>query len=216
MKKAITDESFARNEERYRDFCKRLADSIWAVDANTLKILFISDFTQNLRGYSLKEVIGSYLREITTDDSYQMAMIELTEARREYEKGRDPVPKLEIECYNKQSTTTWIEIAAKFMQEEGEPLQLVGIARDISDRKSAEMNRKHLLKMYMEELTEETRLRSDLELLEKLLPICSRCRRVRDDKNEWWPLETYVREKTDTRLTTTLCPNCKKVSCSKE
>lgn len=212
MKKTGVDESVDRNEKRYRDFSKYLADSIWVVDANTLKVLFVSDSIKKLLGCGVEDIIGSYLREIATEDSYQMAMIELTKARRTFEMGKDPAPRLEVECYSKHSSTVWIEIAAKFVREDGEPLQIVCIARGISDRKMSDMNREHLLKMYMESLTEETRLRSDIELLEKLLPICSGCRQIQDDDNQWRSLETYVREQTGRRMNITLCPDCKKLS----
>lgn len=211
MKNIGIDESVDSNHKRYRDFSKHLADSLWVVDATTLKVLFASDSTQELLGCGVEEITGSYLREITTEDSYQMAMIELTKARREFEMGKDPAPRLEIECYSRQSSTTWVEIAARFVREAGEPLQIVCIARGILNRKMADMNREHLLKMYMESLTEETRLRSTIELLEKLLPICSGCQQIRDDDNQWRPLEAYVREQTGSRMNTTLCPDCRKI-----
>lgn len=216
MKIENFDESIAMNENRYRDLSRRFADSIWVLDAHSLKVLFVSDSTQSFRGYGMKEILGSYLKEITTEDSYHWALIELTRARREYEKGKDPSPRLEFECCGKEGITTWVEIVAKFVREKEEPLQLVCISRDISDRKIDETNKGHLLKMYMDTLTEETRLRSDIELLEKLLPICRGCRQIRDDENQWWPIEAYVREKAGGRFTGTLCPQCTETYRSRE
>lgn len=214
MKKERIEESSASIERRYRDCSKNFADCIWVVDANTLKVLFVSHSAYELRGFSGGEVIGNYLKEIATEDSYQAALIELTKARREYEMGKDPAPRLEIECYNPHMATMWLEWTAKFVREEGEPLQLVAVSRDISDRKFDEMNKNHLMKMYMEEVAEEQRLRSDIELLEKLLPICSVCRQIRDDNNRWWTIEAYAREITDGSSAKTFCPECAKMNCS--
>lgn len=181
------------------------------IDADTLEVLFVSESTEKLRGYRAEEVIGSHVREIVTDDSYQRAMDLMKRARQEYEQGKDPSYRLEVECYQKNRSTTWIEINAKFVKEDGEPLQIVGISRDITHRKIAEINKEQLLEKYKEALAEQKRLRSEIKLLEKLLPICSGCRRIRDENNRWWPLEAYVNNKTGTRFTHSICPDCTEV-----
>lgn len=201
----------SRNEKRYRDLNTRLVDSLWVIDADTLEVLFISESTEKIRGYRAEEVIGIHVKWIMTDDSYQKALSMLTMARQEYEQGKDPSYKLEIECYHKNGSTTWVEIAGKFVKEEGEPLQILGISRDISDRKVAEINKDHLLIKYKEALAEQKQLRAEIKLLEKLLPICSGCRRIRDKENKWWPLEEYIRNKTGSQFTHTICPGCTEV-----
>ncbi len=44
--------------------------------------------------------------------------------------------------------------------------------------------------------------------LEKLLPICSYCKKIRADKNYWQELETYFSEHTDTLFSHSVCPDC--------
>jgi sigma-B regulation protein RsbU (phosphoserine phosphatase) len=46
--------------------------------------------------------------------------------------------------------------------------------------------------------------------LESFLPICSHCRKVRDDQNYWQQIETYVNERTGTRFSHGVCPECYK------
>ncbi|MHB8151284.1 MAG: response regulator, partial [Desulfobulbia bacterium] len=41
-----------------------------------------------------------------------------------------------------------------------------------------------------------------------LLPICSYCRKIRDDKNAWHELETYLHQHTDIIFTHGICPHC--------
>jgi PAS domain S-box-containing protein len=201
----------AGNEKRYRDFNKQFADSIWVIDADSLEILFISDSTEKVRGYRPEEVVGTHIKEMMTKESFRQVMATLKKARKEYEQGMDPSYRLEIECYNKEENTIWIEITAKFVKEKEEPLQIIGISRDISDRKIAEMNKDHLLERLKESLKEQKRLRSEVELYQKLLPICSGCRRIRDENDIWWPLEEYVRRKTGAQITHTICPDCTKI-----
>ncbi len=44
--------------------------------------------------------------------------------------------------------------------------------------------------------------------LESLIPICCECRQVRDDKNYWHKVETYLAKRTPAKFTHTLCPHC--------
>ncbi len=44
--------------------------------------------------------------------------------------------------------------------------------------------------------------------LRGLLPICSSCKNIRDDKGRWTYLETYIEARSDAHFTHSLCPEC--------
>ncbi|MDY0152538.1 MAG: response regulator [Candidatus Cloacimonas sp.] len=44
--------------------------------------------------------------------------------------------------------------------------------------------------------------------LEKLLPICSYCKKVRTDQNYWQEVEVYISDHTDTMFSHSICPDC--------
>ena len=48
----------------------------------------------------------------------------------------------------------------------------------------------------------------ELKKLQSLLPICSYCRKIRDDKNVWHGLEEYLYQHTDVLFTHGVCPTC--------
>lgn len=50
----------------------------------------------------------------------------------------------------------------------------------------------------------------NIRQLEELLPMCSYCRNVRseNDSNYWSKLEDYVTQRTDTKISHSICPNC--------
>lgn len=52
---------------------------------------------------------------------------------------------------------------------------------------------------------------SKIRSLEKLLPICSYCKKVRSDKNYWQEVEVYISEHTDTLFSHSICPSCYEV-----
>lgn len=51
-------------------------------------------------------------------------------------------------------------------------------------------------------------LHSYINRLEEMLPICSFCKRIHNEKNLWEPLEDYVGRKSETRFSHSICPEC--------
>lgn len=49
---------------------------------------------------------------------------------------------------------------------------------------------------------------SEIKTLRSILPMCSHCRKVRDDEGVWSRLETYVTQYTETNFSHGLCPDC--------
>lgn len=45
--------------------------------------------------------------------------------------------------------------------------------------------------------------------LESLLPICSYCKKIRDDAGNWQRLENYIADRTGASFTHGCCPECK-------
>jgi hypothetical protein len=44
--------------------------------------------------------------------------------------------------------------------------------------------------------------------LHGLLPICSYCKKVRDDRNYWRQVESYISAHSDVEFSHGICPNC--------
>ncbi|HEX2101526.1 MAG TPA: response regulator [Candidatus Synoicihabitans sp.] len=44
--------------------------------------------------------------------------------------------------------------------------------------------------------------------LEAFLPICSYCKKIRDDQNYWTQIESYINERTGTDFSHSVCPEC--------
>jgi CheY-like chemotaxis protein len=49
---------------------------------------------------------------------------------------------------------------------------------------------------------------AQIRQLHGLLPICSDCKRIRDDQNHWQTVENYLAARTDVKFTHGLCPIC--------
>jgi len=51
---------------------------------------------------------------------------------------------------------------------------------------------------------------SELVQLRRLLPICSKCKKIRDDQEYWHSLESYMAKNLDLTFTHGICPTCAK------
>ena len=55
-------------------------------------------------------------------------------------------------------------------------------------------------------------LQTQVKQLAGLLPICSHCKKVRDDQNYWQQVESYIAKRTDAKFTHSYCPDCMKIA----
>jgi PAS domain S-box-containing protein len=78
----------------------------------------------------------------------------------------------------------------------------VHVARDISEQKQTALVRETLIGDLQEALAK-------LKLLSGLLPICSICKRIRNDRGCWEQVEVYVRDHSEADFTHSFCPECR-------
>jgi len=96
----------------------------------------------------------------------------------------------------------WIQLRATLVKDnQGKLLAIEGIASDITAKKLEEMERKQLIRELRKAL-------EDVKTLSGLLPICSFCKKVRDDQGYWKQIESYITEHSELFFTHGLCPDC--------
>ena len=78
---------------------------------------------------------------------------------------------------------------------------IYSVARDITEQKQAAEERERLVLELQAALAEVKSLR-------EILPLCSYCRKVRDDEDYWQSVESYVAKHAGTRFSHGICPEC--------
>lgn len=78
---------------------------------------------------------------------------------------------------------------------------LYSIIHDISERILLEAEKERLIAK-LEKALEE------IKTLKGILPICSSCKKIRDDKGYWQQIESYISDHSDAEFTHSLCPDC--------
>ncbi len=51
----------------------------------------------------------------------------------------------------------------------------------------------------------------DIKTLNGILPICSSCKKIRDDKGYWNQIESYISKHSDADFSHSICPKCAKI-----
>lgn len=74
-------------------------------------------------------------------------------------------------------------------------------AREITERKQ----RMHEMEQLISSLQKS---RKDVRMLSGLLPICSSCKKIRDDRGYWNSLETFFSRHADIDFSHSICPEC--------
>jgi len=78
---------------------------------------------------------------------------------------------------------------------------IYSVARDITAHKQQEADRDRLVRELQSALAE-------VQTLQAILPICSYCRKIRDDANYWHTVEDYIGRHTGSQFSHGICPHC--------
>lgn len=82
---------------------------------------------------------------------------------------------------------------------------------DISGGAFSVFERNILLQELVEERTRELKEAINrIKKLSGLLPICARCKSIRNDSGYWQEVDVYIRDHSDAEFSHSLCPRCVK------
>lgn len=102
----------------------------------------------------------------------------------------------EIETKNRNSLERLVATRTAALMEGMERLR-----QEAAQRREAEADRERLLQRLQRTLSEVKTLRG-------LLPICSNCKKIRDDHGIWNQIELYIPQHSEAQFTHGICPDC--------
>jgi diguanylate cyclase (GGDEF)-like protein/PAS domain S-box-containing protein len=129
------------SEERHRFLADNASDVIWTMDLSG-RNTYISPSVERLRGYTVAEAMQQTLHEALTPVSAQIAKAGLGRALDAIQaKKQVPDFRAELEQPCKHGGTVWTEVRFSGIQNDaGEFVNFLGVTRDISERKRAELD----------------------------------------------------------------------------
>lgn len=163
------EKQLRESETRYRLIAENTADVIWVIDARTRQITYVSPSIVKLTGFTVEETMGRSIGNFVMPGS-SLSFDELLKKRSAefFERGSHPISFTdEVDQICKDGSVISTEMTTNYLTDENGQLEIIGVSRDIRQRKAAERE----IRKYSEHLAEmvEERTRELRDAQEKLL-----------------------------------------------
>lgn len=186
-----------KNEKRYRDIFENANDLIHSLDPEG-RIIYVNRLWRETLGYSETEAKHMKIFDIV-DASCQKKCEEVFSCLMNGEK----CPPTEAIFSAKDGRKFVVEGRCTPEIEDGNPVELLGIFRDVTERKLLEKERDELI-------SDLSAILSKMKILEGILPICASCKMIRDENGQWNQIESYIRARSAAEFSHGICPDCVK------
>jgi len=184
------------SEEKHRNLVERANDGIVIVMDGLIK--FVNTQIEKISGYSREELIGRPFADYIDPD--ERSRIADNYVRRL--SGENIESIYETAVRHKDGAKVEVEFNSGIIPYEGREALMVFI-RDITERRRVQEERERLISELQNAL-------ADVKKLSGLLPICSSCKKIRDDKGYWNQIESYIRDHSEAQFSHSICPECVK------
>jgi PAS domain S-box-containing protein len=133
------EQALRESEERHRFLTDNAHDVIWMMDLDG-HLTYVSPSVEAMRGFTPEEVLKQNLDEILTPESATVARAALKNSAAMLTLGQDVnFRRFELEQPCKDGSTIWTEVTASGVYgSDGKFVGILGISRDISERKQVE------------------------------------------------------------------------------
>ena len=187
------EEKIRKKEEKLRYILDNIPDIIFEVDAE-LNVLWANkvalDINPNAVGQACYKAFHS--NDTICEGCYCFKALET---------GRIEMGIMHHPASKAAETSYWENIGVPLKSSDGNVSTILEVSRDITDRMNAEAEREKLISELRTALTK-------VKTLSGLLPICSYCKKIRDDKGYWNQIEAYIRDRSEAEFSHSICQEC--------
>ena len=177
----------------------------WEYDVNTDTFTFNDHFYKVFR--TTAEEVGGYkmrTEEYTKRFLYPDDIPRVGEETKKALETKDPDYRVRTEhrIIFPDGTIGHMSVQIFIVKDEdGKTIKTYGVNQDITELKQAVEEREELIKNLEKAL-------SEVKTLGGLLPICSHCKKIRDDKGYWKQIESYISEHSEAEFSHSICKEC--------
>ena len=135
-----TEEALRRSEELYRYIAENTSDAIWIYDFRKNALTYVSPASERLLGYPPEELIGQSMVSTLTPAAAESAIASVTRRIGDLREGITE-SKTTVEIIDHRHRDGRIVrgevVTTLLMDAAGNPLQLLGVTRDVTERERA-------------------------------------------------------------------------------
>jgi PAS domain S-box-containing protein len=187
------DKEVHKSQRNLQSLFNSLDDFLFVLDMEG-NIIQVNPVVQERLGYSAEELAGASILKVHPSDRREEAVAIIIDML----AGNSAPCNIPLMAKG----GNLIPVETKFIQGMWDDRDvLFGISRDVTERKRAESERERLIAELQKALDE-------IKTLKGYIPICSYCKKIRDDKGYWEQLEKYISEHTEALFSHGICPDC--------
>ncbi len=179
------------SEQTYRTIFQKSQDVLLIVDAKDLTVLETSLAVRTILGYEESDLIGKPFDSLFAPNMIRELDVEMVQ-----NYGNVFIQEFQ----RKDHSHITLDMTAVLIPWQAESAVLVTL-RDASKRVQAEHEKDDALQKLQDAL-------DNIKTLRGLLPICSYCKKIRDDDGYWQRLETYMTKRSQAEFSHGICPDC--------
>lgn len=141
ISRRVFERALLNSEERYRQLAEHSKDVIWTLDLATRRFTYVSPSIQGARGFTADEVINQPLSASLLPESHAKIMAMLDDHLQRIAAGDQSAlsAMAEVEQPHRNGGTVFSEVVASFLVDaDGKPHSVLGVARDITERRRVE------------------------------------------------------------------------------
>lgn len=190
-----SESSFPFEAEAFSTMYRNHNAIMYIVDLETFFIVDANNAALKFYGYDIDTIRSLRIPDLNTEKEEEIR----AEIKRAVAEGRD------YYLYKHRLANNDIrdvEIYAYPITIKGKPYSF-SIVHDVTEHRKAEAEREQLI------VTLQS-AQSEIKSLKGILPICSVCHKIRDDKGYWTQVEEYVCQHSEADFSHSLCPDCVK------
>jgi PAS domain S-box-containing protein len=132
------EESLREKEAEFHLIANNTGDVIWVLDLESQRFTYVSPSVKKLRGLTPEEVMAQPMSASMTPGSMQKVVEELPARLELFARDQTQSTYTDtLDQYRKDGSIVQIEVTTTFVRTEQDKIQVVGISRDITEKKLA-------------------------------------------------------------------------------
>jgi len=193
-------EALQESEAQKKAILDASIDSIRLVDKD-MRIIWTNKIIEKLINKNRIELVGEYCYEVFTGRDKPCPNCPTEKAMKSGEIEHSIICETDVKGI--EGISYWADYAVPVKSATGEITGFIQVSRDIDDIKKAEI-------ALREEKNKLENAMDKIKRLSGLLPICSHCKKIRDDKGYWNQIEAYLTENSEAKFSHGICKECAK------
>ncbi len=183
-------------EDRYRTLLDNSSDAIFSFDKDGQYLYVNKEFAKNVCGKQPEYIIGKKIWDIFSKEEAdkRYALVKWV-----FENGK--TRNIEVRVPNPNGDTYHLTTVKPILDDQDNVISVICISKEITERIQVEKEREKLIQELQKAL-------EDIKTLSGLLPICAKCKKIRDDKGYWNSLELYIEKHSDASFSHGMCSEC--------